>query len=213
MTATGQLQLIYPLASAARYARTCCARGCPTRSRERIARIEGTRPAAMSAANTPAACTRSRSVPDTAPGTRSAPETLPSGGRAPRMIVMNSSDDPARATAGHAATAAPARPWPRSARPPSAAPGGLSSPTRRAPAPAHGVLAGRDRGDRRHAGHRPRGRPPDNLPAGHRAPPAASKNNSEARTHWHFGALGPRTHRDHRLTCGYVIGQHFATVR
>ena len=23
----------------------------------------------------------------------------------------------------------------------------------------------------------------------------------------------PRTHRDHRLTCGYVIGQHFATVR
>jgi len=40
MTATGQIQLTYPSTSASRYARTCCARGCPTRSRERIARIE-----------------------------------------------------------------------------------------------------------------------------------------------------------------------------
>jgi len=29
MTATGQIQLTYPSTSASRYARTCCARGCP----------------------------------------------------------------------------------------------------------------------------------------------------------------------------------------
>jgi len=76
-----------------------------------------------------------------------------------------------------------------------------------------GVFVGRDRGHRRDADHGARSRPPDNLAAGHRAPPAASKKNSEVRRHWYFGALGPRTRRDHDLTCGYVIGQHFATVR
>ena len=113
MTATGQIQQIYPSASAPRYARTCCARACPTCSRERIARTDGTRPAATSAANTPAARARSGSGPDTAWDARAAPDTPPTGCRVPRMIVMNSSYDPASATAGHPATAAPAGPWPR----------------------------------------------------------------------------------------------------
>jgi hypothetical protein len=40
------------------------------------------------------------------------PDTRSSGCRAPRMIVMHSSYDPTRATAGQAATAAPTGPWP-----------------------------------------------------------------------------------------------------
>lgn len=66
--------------SAARYARIRCARDCPTCSRARIARTEGTRPAATSPANSCAACALSGSTPGlragalrgavAAPGTR-----------------------------------------------------------------------------------------------------------------------------------------------
>jgi hypothetical protein len=46
-------------------------------------------------------------------------------------------------------------------------------------------------------------RPPLLWPA-HRDIPSA---NSQVMTHWFFGADAPRTHRDHGLTCEYVMGQ------
>ena len=75
-------------------------------------RLAYMQPGASSTANACAACPCSGSVPgmrSCAPtGTAPAP-----GSWAERMIIMSSSYEPTSATAGHAATAPPARPCPR----------------------------------------------------------------------------------------------------
>ena len=69
---TAVLCCSYGLLSAARYSRTRCARGCPTWSRTRIVRTEGTRPVATSPANSSAARTRSGPSPGATNGSGSA---------------------------------------------------------------------------------------------------------------------------------------------
>jgi len=83
--------------SAARYARTRWARGCPTCSRARIARTDGTRPAASSTANAYAACVCSGSVAGMHSGAPPRAVSVP-GSWAERMIIMSSSYEPTSAT-------------------------------------------------------------------------------------------------------------------
>jgi hypothetical protein len=49
--------------------------------------------------------------------------------------------------------------------------------------------------------------PDDALRRGHRARPKSSRANSQASEYGFFGAVPPRTHRNHRLTCGYSVGR------
>ena len=93
-------------AAAARCSRSRCARGWPTCSTAWMARTEGTRSAARSAANTTAACSPSGS----ATGAPSRGRGTAADARAPRMTIIKSSYDPTSATAGHAA---PMMPWPK----------------------------------------------------------------------------------------------------
>ena len=69
------------------------------------------------------------------------------------------------------------------------------------------VLIRRHRSDRRNPDHHGCGRPPDDtLGSGHRPPPTSSRANSRVSKHGFFGAVAPRTHHGHELTCGYAIG-------
>ena len=85
------------LAAVARCSRSRCARGWPTCRAARIARIEGTRSAASSAAKTTAARSPSGSVS----GTSSCGPGAAADAWAPRMIIIKSSQEPTSATACH----------------------------------------------------------------------------------------------------------------
>jgi hypothetical protein len=75
---------------AAKWARTCCARGWPTWSVARMARIDGTAPAAMCSANSSAARAWIGSASCARAGSASAASARASGDCEPRIMIMRS---------------------------------------------------------------------------------------------------------------------------
>jgi hypothetical protein len=180
-----------------------------------MARTEGTRAAASSAANTTSACSPSGSATDAPPWGRGTAVCV----GAPRMIIIRSSYDPTSATAGHAATAAPTAP--------ARALGRVTAPSQhhhrtrtdqpvhrqgdQAPGPAGlavrpyqriRVLVRHHRRDSSDAEHSQRRRPPDNPICRIHRTPTSSSGNSVVSSHGLFGAV-PLGHIYTRLTCDY----------